>query len=142
MTGAPSSVAAAKAEARALRDRLAAEGRKIGHGQALELIARQNGFRDWNACHAALEAAAGPAWHPGARVRGRYLSQPFEATVISAAPQGSGWYRLELDLDAAVDVVRFDSFSSFRKRIHGTVGPAGMSRERTSDGHPQLALEM
>ncbi|TDE35599.1 glyoxalase superfamily protein [Antarcticimicrobium sediminis] len=135
-------IAAAKAAARDLRARLAAEGREIGHGQALELIARQHGFRDWNACHAALVVADTPAWQPGGRVRGRYLSQPFEATVISAAPQGAGWYRLALDLDAAVDVVRFDSFSSFRKRVQGTVGPAGTSRERTSDGHPQLVIEL
>lgn len=142
MSGAPATVAAAKAAARALRARLAEEGRKIGHGQALELIARQNGYRDWNACHAALEAAEAPPWMPGARVRGRYLGQRFEATVVSATRLRPGWWRLELDLDAPVDVVRFDSFSSMRKRVHGTVGPAGVSRERTSDGRPQLVVEM
>jgi len=142
MSGPVTSIAAAKAEARALRARLAAEGRAIGHGQALELIARQQGYRDWNALHAALEEADVPPWRPGARVRGRYLSQPFAATVVAATRLSPGWYRLELALDEAVDVVRFDSFSSFRKRIQGTVGPAGTSRERTSDGRPQLEVDL
>jgi len=142
MTGALPSIAAAKAAARALRARLAEEGRSIGHGQALELIARQQGYRDWNACHAALEAAETPPWQPGTRVRGRYLAQPFEATVVTATRISPGWVRLELDLDEPVDVVRFDSFSSLRKRVQGTVGPAGVSRERTSDGHPHLVVEM
>lgn len=142
MTGAFPSIAAAKAAARALRARLAEEGRSIGHGQALELIARQQGYRDWNACHAALEAAETPTWQPGTRVRGRYLAQPFEATVVTATRINPGWVRLELDLDEPVDVVRFDSFSSLRKRVQGTVGPAGVSRERTSDGHPHLVVEM
>lgn len=142
MSGTVSSIAAAKAAARELRARLAAEGRAIGHGRALELIAHQEGYRDWNACRAALEAADAPPWTPGARVRGRYLSQPFAATVVSATRVSPGWYRLVLDLDAAVDVVTFDSFSSYRKRIQGTVGPAGTSRARTSDGRPQLVLDL
>ena len=142
MTNTLTSIAAAKSAARELRARLAEEGRRIGHGQALELIARQNGFRDWNACHAALEASETPLWQPGARVRGRYLSQPFEATVVSATRVRPGWVRLELDLDQPVDVVRFESFSSLRKRVQGTVGPAGVSRERTSDGQPHLVVEM
>lgn len=142
MSAALPSLAAAKQRARELRARLAAEGRQIGHGQALELIARQHGFRDWNACHAALQVAEAPLWEPGARVRGRYLSQRFTATVLDVRQVRPGWVRLVLDLDEAVDVVRFDSFSSLRKRIHGVVGPAGTSRERTSDGRPQLELEM
>ncbi len=142
MSAALPSLAAAKQRARELRARLAAEGRQIGHGQALELIARQHGFRDWNACHAALQAVEAPLWAPGARVRGRYLSQPFTATVLDVRQVRPGWVRLVLDLDEAVDVVRFDSFSSLRKRIHGVVGPAGTSQERTSDGRPQLELEM
>ena len=46
-----------------------------------------------------------------------------------------------LDLDEAVDVVRFDSFSNLRKRIRVEVGPEGHSKERTSDGTPQIVLD-
>jgi hypothetical protein len=80
-------------------------------------------------------------WTVGGRVTGRYLSQPFAATVLAADQFRPGWFRLVLDLDAAVDVVRFDSFSNLRKRIRVEVGPAGHSKERTSDGIPHVELD-
>jgi hypothetical protein len=75
-------------------------------------------------------------------VTGRYLSQPFAATVLAADQFRPGWFRLVLDLDAAVDVVRFDSFSNLRKRIRVEVGPEGHSKERTSDGTPHVVLDL
>ena len=72
---------------------------------------------------------------------GEYLSQRFSATVLSAEQQRPGWFRLVLDLDEAVDVVRFDSFSNLRKQIRIVVGPDGRSKERTSDGTPHLVLD-
>ena len=44
----------AKAQAKALRAALLAQGTAISHAQALELIARQQGARDWNTLHARL----------------------------------------------------------------------------------------
>src|SRR5690606_31658729 len=44
----------AKAQAKALRAALQAQGTAISHAQALELIARQHGARDWNTLHARL----------------------------------------------------------------------------------------
>lgn len=132
----------AKAQARRLRAGLQAEGREITHAQALELIAAQLGFRDWNTLHAAIGNRPPEGFAIGGRVRGAYLSQPFAATVVGAERLGPGWFRLDLDLDEAVDVVTFDSFSNFRKRIRGTVGPAGTSKERTSDGQPQLRIDL
>ena len=131
-----------KAQAGRLRDRLAAEGTEITHGRALELVAHQLGYRDWNTLHAAIGNRPPEGFVPGGRVRGRYLSQPFEATVRAVEALRPGWFRLALDLDTAVDVVTFDSFSNFRKRITGTVGPTGLSRERTSDGRPHLELDI
>ena len=46
-----------------------------------------------------------------------------------------------LDLDDAVDVVRFDSFSNLRKRIRVEVGPDGHSKERTFDGTRHVELD-
>ncbi|MFC2966828.1 glyoxalase superfamily protein [Acidimangrovimonas pyrenivorans] len=135
-------VAEAKAQAKRLRAQLQAEGQEIGHSKALELVARQHGYRDWNTFHAALGNAPPEDWTPGGRVIGRYLGQPFIATVVAVKMTGAGWFRLELELDEAVDVVTFDSFSNFRKRIQGTVGPSGTSRERTSDGRPHLEIEI
>ncbi|MEM7530416.1 MAG: glyoxalase superfamily protein [Pseudomonadota bacterium] len=130
----------AKSQARRLREDLAAAGIAISHGQALEKIAHRHGFRDWNALHAAIAERWGEAWRAGGRVTGRYLSQPFAATVLVAEELRPGWFRLVLDFDEAVDVVRFDSFSNLRKRIRVVIGPKGHSKERTSDGEPHLRL--
>ena len=134
------SVAEAKEQAKRLRAKLAEQGTTVSHANALELVAHNNGFRDWNTFHAAMGNRSPEDWAAGGRVRGRYLSQPFEATVIAVEMVRPGWFRLTLDLDEAVDVVTFDSFSNFRKRIRAVVGPAGTSRERTSDGTPHLEL--
>jgi hypothetical protein len=131
----------AKDQARRLRADLARAGTPVSHAEALERTARALGFRDWNACHAAIAHRIPEGWRPGGRVTGRYLSQPFTATVIAAEPEQPGWVRLELDLDQPVDVVRFESFSNFRKRIRAVLGPEGHSKERTSDGAPHLRLD-
>jgi len=45
-------VAEAKNMAKALRKRLADDGVVLGHSQALERIAKDHGFKDWNGFHA------------------------------------------------------------------------------------------
>lgn len=142
MTRALPTVAEAKASAKQLRQALAAEGVKIGHSQALEKVAHRHGFRDWNAMHAAIRDLPARGWHAGQRVTGRYLSQPFTATILSAEELCTGWFRLVLDLDEAVDAVRFEGMSNLRKRIRADVGPEGRSRERTSDGSPHIVLDV
>ena len=136
------SIETAKQQARDLRAKRVAEGQKMGHAQALEHIAHAYGFRDWNAFHAALKLNTTHEWQPGKRVSGSYLSQPFNATVISVETIRTGWVQLVLDLDQPVDVVRFESFSNMRKQIRGVVGPKGFSLERTSDGQPHLTLNL
>jgi len=134
--------AEAKDHAKRLRAQLDEQGTTISHANALELVAHQYGFGDWNAFHAAIGNRPPDGWFVGGRVQGTYLSQPFEATVIAVEILRPGWFRLTLDLDDAVDVVTFDSFSNFRKRITGVVGPGGTSRERTSDGVSHLKLDI
>ena len=134
---------ALKDQARRLKSRLEAGGETVSHSKALELIAAQHGYNDWNTLHAALGNRAGPeSLVPGARVTGAYLGQPFSARLvgIQAISSAPGHFRVALDLDEAVDVVTFDSFSSFRKRVNGVIGKDGVSRERTSNGRPQLEL--
>lgn len=135
-------LAQAKTEAKALRKRLVAAGTALSHAQALERIAQEYGFRDWNGFHAAIEANRPDGWLVGERVTGRYLAQPFTATVLSSQHLRPGWFRLALDLDEAVDVVRFDSFSNLRKRVHAVVGPMGHTKEHTSDGTPHVVLDL
>ncbi len=45
-----------KTQARRLRAELTKSGTAIGHSAALELLAKQQGFKDWNTLHAAAAA--------------------------------------------------------------------------------------
>lgn len=141
MTGSLPSIDDAKDQAKRLRTRLEADGTSVSHSRALELIAHQYGYRDWNTFHAAIGNRPPVPWQVGDGVRGRYLSQPFDAEIIAVETVRDGWFRVTLDLDEAVDVVAFDSFSNLRKRVTGVIGPDGASREKTSNGQPQLVLE-
>lgn len=135
-------LAAAKRQARLLRRGPAGADGAMPHAKALERVAHSYGYRDWNAMRAALGDRPPEGWEPGGSVEGRYLAQPFTAKVLAAEMLRPGWFRLVLDLDEAVDVIRFASFSNFRRRIRTVLGPAGHSRERTSDGTPHVQLKM
>lgn len=130
-----------KRMARQLRDDAAASGTRLSRMQALEQIAARFGARDWNTLSARIAEHGPPDWTIGQRVSGRYLSQVFTGTVLKADPTSPGWTRLVLDFDQAVDVVRSEGFSNFRKRVHATVGRKGHTREATSDGVPHLRLD-
>ncbi|MEM7522816.1 MAG: glyoxalase superfamily protein [Pseudomonadota bacterium] len=138
----PKTAAEAKRHAKILRAELAEKGTEISHARSLEEIAHRCGFRDWNAYLASVGDDQPAAWRTGGRVTGRYLSQPFAATVIAAAATTPGWHQLELELDEAVDVVTSDGFSNFRKRVRGVVGPKGHSKERTGDGVAHLQIDL
>ncbi|PII39509.1 hypothetical protein T190_03675 [Sinorhizobium meliloti CCBAU 01290] len=79
----------------------------------------------------------------GARVKGRYLGQAFEAEILSAQAISAKprRYRLTFKFDEPVDVVTFESFSAFRQRVTATIDESGRTVERTSDGRPHLELE-
>ncbi|ASY57657.1 MULTISPECIES: glyoxalase superfamily protein [Sinorhizobium] len=133
-----------KDQAKRLRARLSAEGEQIGHSKALELIAAQYGYRDWNTlCAAVGNRPPFNPWILGARVRGRYLGQPFKGEILSAQALTAkpGHYRLTFKFDEPVDVVTFESFSAFRQRVTATVDESGRTVERTSNGRPHLELE-
>ena len=133
-----------KQQARRLRDGLALAGNEIGHGQALELVARQNGYRDWNTLHAALgHAGPRPPAALGDHVEGHYLGQRFSAKVVGIEAQMTpGRWRMTFLFDKPVDVVTFDSFSAFRSRITVNLNANGRTTEKTSNGKPHLALDL
>lgn len=149
----PAALTSARAQARALREALAARGTPVSHSQALELVAHQHGARDWNTLHARLAAAevpppATPAKAPASpssfglrqRVRGRYLGQPFRGEIIALSRVGPGRTRVTVRFDEAVDVVRFESFSALRRQVTATLDGQGCSASATSDGTPHMVL--
>lgn len=131
----------AKAQAKALRAALLAQGTAISHAQALELIARQQGARDWNTLHARLAQRNAPAALAlNDRVRGRYLGQPFTGQITGLSGPASH-RQISIRFDRPVDVVRFKSFSNLRHQIRATIDEHGRSHRHTSDGEPQLIVE-
>lgn len=154
------SVSELKQQAKRLREGLATMQVAIGHGQALELVARQHGCRDWNTLQALAQRSAGdagagahsthapdrsnavmrPPAQVGQRVTGTYLGQAFSGTVTGLQELAADRYRVALAFDDPVDVVTFESFSNFRHRVSCVITSEGVTVERTSNGQPQLAL--
>lgn len=136
-----------KTQAKRLRDAMGEQGSPLSHSAALELVARQHGHRDWNTLAAAtpVKAEDRPAtlsFGVGEKVRGRYLNQPFTGKVLSLTEMPSGGlYRVVVHFDEPVDVVTFDSFSAFRRRINAVIGRDGISPRQTSNGLPHLVIE-
>ena len=132
-----------KDQAKRLRDSLARQGTDISHSRGLELIAAQYGFRDWNTLHAQIgNRPPQPVLSLGQRVKGRYLGQDFNGEIIAihALTNAHGKYRVTFDFDEPVDVVTFDSFSAFRKRVTVTLNDDGQTTEKTSNGAPHMVL--
>jgi hypothetical protein len=132
-------IAEAKAHAKSLRNVLAAEGTMVSHAQALELIARQNGARDWNTLSARLAKAAPSPFHLHQRVQGRYLGQSFKGEINALSSSGTH-YSVSVRFDEPVDTVTFDSFSNMRRVVRGVVDITGNSVRKTSNGTPHLTL--
>lgn len=135
-------IPALKQQAKVLRRSLETAGTSITHSQSLELVAKQHGFRDWNTLHAAAgNQSPVTRLRPGSRVKGLYLGQSFEAEVLGLQNLQEGQaMRVTLHFDEPVDVIRFESFSSFRQRVSCTLLPEGQTHEKTSDGVPHLVL--
>lgn len=131
----------AKQRAKALRKELYLHGVSISYSQALERVAAELGYRDWNTAVARLSNDPDFRIQVGDTVSGTYLKQPFTARVLAVTElSGGSHFQVTLDLEEAVDVVTFDSFSSFRQRVNGTVDDRGVSPAKTSDGEPHLVI--
>ena len=135
------SVSEAKSKAKALRDALVAQGTRISHAQALELVAHQDGARDWNTLHARLSRAQSLTLQLGDEVRGKYLGQTFVGRIVALSNIGLN-LNVSIQLEVPVDTVRFESFSNMRRRIRGVIGPDGRSEHKTSDDLPVLVLDL
>jgi len=129
----------AKAQAKLLRAKAESP---VTHSRALEIVAFDLGFTDWNTLCAAISKAADQHFSSGSRLTGRYLGHAFLGAIVTSETSHPGWVKLVIDLNEAVDVVAFDSFSNFRSRIRGVIGPNGHSKEKTSDGTPHLVIDL
>lgn len=128
----------AKARARQIK---AESDSPLSLAAALEHVAKEMGFRDWNTASARLSNAPETGWQVGERVSGHYLKKPFIGRVHAVRElQGGAGYQLSLHFDAPVDVVEWDSFSAFRQRVTLSVSPEGVSWTKTSDGVPHLTV--
>jgi hypothetical protein len=137
-----------KQQAKALRAGLASGDNPVSHSRSLELLAHKLGYRDWNTLHAASlnQPQSDMPVCPvsiGDRVQGHYLGQPFEAAVLKTEPLGrDSLFRVTFHFDEAVDVVTHTSFSAFRQRVTGNIDSKGVTPEKTSDGQPQISLQL
>lgn len=133
-----------KDQALRLRQEMALEGSEINHARALEIVAHQLGYKDWNTLHALVgNRPPGPPISVGQTVTGKFMGQPFIADVLGIrAVPNSGRFHISLQLDEAIDVVTFDSFSNFRKRVSCTIDKRGKSGEKLSNGHRHMVLDL
>ena len=130
-----------KAQARRYRSIKEAHGQRVSHSQALELIARRNGFFDWNTAAAHAKGISEPdGLQAGKQVSGRYMGHAFEALIVASTQLPEDEMLISLDLLEPVDVVESAHFSNVRKRISATIGPEGRSRECLSGGIPHLEV--
>ena len=128
----------AKARAREIKARSVTA---LSYAAALEQVAEEMGFRDWNTASARLSNEPEACWQIGERVSGAYLKRPFKGRVhaVRELQDGAG-YELTLHFDEPVDVVDWESFSALRQRVTAYVSPEGVSWKKTSDGVPHLTV--
>lgn len=123
-------IADLKSQARSLRD----TDPNLSNSAALESLAAQLGYRDWNT----LRAAA-VDWAVGDRIKGRYLGHAFVGKILDLAAIGAN-FRITVQFDDPVDVVSSPHFSNLRQRVTAVVNGQGRSAECTSDGQPQMVI--
>jgi hypothetical protein len=123
-----------KEQAKSLRNNKAEEGVSLGHSQCLELVAKSHGFKDWNCISAAASNEGGTSSYAlGQRVSGHYLSIPFAGElVLVKGSDDPSLTIVRVKFDEAIDVVKFDSFSNFRRQVTCSLTKEGVTLEKTS----------
>ncbi|WP_417309338.1 glyoxalase superfamily protein [Devosia sp.] len=131
-----------KSEARALRAARAATASPITHGAALEEVARNHGYRDWNTASAALPDRAASPLQVAQRVKGTYLGRPFAGLVLGVHMLADmSHFEVTVKLDRPVDVSRSELLGPIlRHRLRATVDLRGISAAQTSDGQPHMRI--
>lgn len=110
-----------KLQARRLRDYFAGKNIEISHAMALEALAKQHGFRDWNVLSATLNRQAEQKAWPELedRIRGNYLGHSFQGKILKVETTTvANSRRYTILFDQPIDVVASAHFSSYRKQIN------------------------
>ena len=139
-------IAGLKKRAKIKRKRMALKGNILSHSGSLEAVADDYGFKDWNTLSGTvIKRMAQCPVDEGDSVSGTYRGHKFTGTVLRIAVRKfafKNWYHLTIQLDDAIDVVEFDSFSALRRRIQCAVDETGVTSENLSNGEPMLSLEL
>lgn len=136
-----------KNHARRLREALAADGIAISHTKALELVARQNGARDWNTL-AARPIVEKPQKAPdnapfdiGETVAGTFNGNPARGRVIGMEETiKPDLWRVTVAFNPPVDASTSAHFAAERRRVQMVVGADGRSRRLTGTETGVMAL--
>lgn len=128
-----------KTQAKRLRNFLATKNIDLNHSASLEALAAQHGHRDWNTLLAKCDDVIWPS--VGDRVKGTYLGHAFNGTVRSVhITKNDGIRRYQFQFNKAVDVVKSDKFSNFRKRVSADLNSELMSVNTKWEPDDMLAL--
>lgn len=135
-----------KTHAKRLREALAAEGVALSHGKALDIVARQNGARDWNTLSARLDTpasivqAAAP-FAVGDQVAGAFNGRAASGRIIGVAETiKPDLWRVTVKFSPPVDASTSPNFRAERTRVEMIVGADGRSRRLTGTENGTMAL--
>lgn len=138
-----------KTYAKRLRNSLASEGINLSHGKALDIIARQNGERDWNTLSAKIDASSNARHEPQPRapfmvgdlVEGVFNGKPANGRVIGLAETiKPDLWRATIKFSPPVDASTSENFRAERTRVEMVVGADGRSRRLTGTETGVMAL--
>ena len=131
-----------KAQAKRLRTALAERDITLSHGHALEAVARQHGFRDWNTLTATGSARSDRPFQVGDRVTGIFMKRPFTGTVIGVQLRAKAPLRqTTFKFDAPVDIADSDRFHVWRHRVTVTLDPDGRSTNAIGKRDGRMAVK-
>jgi hypothetical protein len=131
----PNTVQGYKAAAKRLRAALAEDGVAITHAKALELVAKQNGVRDWNTLVAQPAAAEPNATTPfavGDKVAGTFNGRDARGRIIGLEETiKPDLWRVTVAFNPPVNAATSELFTAERRRVQMVVGADGRSRRLT-----------
>ncbi|KQZ96110.1 hypothetical protein ASD64_18040 [Mesorhizobium sp. Root157] len=133
----PDAVQGHKAAAKRLRSALAEDGIAITHAKALELVAKQNGVRDWNTlatqpAAAAAEQNATTPFAVGDQVAGTFNGRDARGRIIGLEETiKPNLWRVTVAFNPPVNAATSQLFTAERRRVQMVVGADGRSRRLT-----------
>lgn len=139
------SIQNAKARAKRLRKYMDTKGQSISHSFALEAIAAEEGYRDWNTLAACadtvLTRSTGFPLQVGESVSGLYHETAFEGVLIGLEQTiNKHVWRVKIQFKAPVSPTSLQNIGMTRRRITGSVNTAGVSVNLLGKEDEQLRL--